>query len=377
MSRQQTVQECDHAIAELLPDLPRPEQKGLAALVSGVVLAGTAVLSRASAAIPGQQQDRSKQQRAHRLLANDRLDVGRAQRRLVERVVARRTGRLPVLVDAVTTGATAHHPGTMTLMVALAWHHRALPVLWRTWRTDQKGQAWGQALRTMLTTLAELLPAGLEVVVLADRGLSGEPLIRTIEEQGWQYLLRVKRDGTVCHPGGVCRLGELVPTPGTQQLLTAAAIWPPTSHHRPRWNAARHTNIVAVWRSQDPEAWLLVTDLPASTQRCTEYRIRTWEEELFRELKTLGWQWNQSRVREPERVERLLLVMALATLWMAALGQRVVRSGWRSLVEERSRRCYSYIQLGRRWVNRLIANEEHVPCILRLYPQTAAPLKLS
>jgi hypothetical protein len=80
---------------------------------------------------------------------------------------------------------------------------------------------------------------------------------------------------------------------------------------------------------------------------------------VFRALKSFGWQWQRSRVRQPERVERLLLVLALATLWLAALAQRVLKRGWRPLLEERSRRCYSTFHLGLRWLTRLLTNEQN------------------
>src|SRR5690242_1403216 len=108
MSRQLTLQECDQQVCELLPDLPRPEQKALSALVSGVVFAQDARLSKATAALPGIQQDRSKQRRAQRLLANPRLEVARAQRRLIARIIRGRRGRLDLLLDATTTGCTGH-----------------------------------------------------------------------------------------------------------------------------------------------------------------------------------------------------------------------------------------------------------------------------
>ena len=42
------------------------------------------------------------------------------------------------------------------------------------------------------------------------------------------------------------------------------------------------------------------------------YGMGMWEELAFKDLKSNGWQWQRSRVREPERGERLWLVMALA-----------------------------------------------------------------
>ena len=131
------------------------------------------------------------------------------------------------------------------------------------------------------------------------------------------------------------------------------------------------------WRLGDKDPWLLATDLPATFARCADYLRRTWEEELFRDLKRVGWQWQQSRVRQPARVERLLVVLALATLWMLALGRQVLHRGWRPQLEERSRRCYSRFQLGRRWVQRCLATDYHVLVTFQLGSEPTAPLKLS
>jgi hypothetical protein len=187
MSREMTVQECDHAVQDLLPALPRPEQKALAALVSGVGLAQEARVSRASAGMPGTVQDRSKQRRAQRLLANPRLEVPRAQRRLLARVLAGRRGRLDLLLDATTTGASRHQAGTVSLVLALGWHGRALPLVWRTWRADEPGQDWKSAMRQMCAEGQAALPPDVQVVLLADRGLTGAPLAHLAQDLGWHY----------------------------------------------------------------------------------------------------------------------------------------------------------------------------------------------
>lgn len=376
MSRTATVQECDQGISEVLPDLPRPEQKALASLVSGVVLRQTCVLSTAAAAAPGAAQDASKLRRAQRLLANQRFNVPRAQRRLAARVLAHCQGSLQLLVDATTTGATTTQPGTVTLMVAIAWHRRALPLLWHTWRADHPGQHWAARLRRLFGHLAEVLPPELQITVMTDRGLTGTPVLRAIEERGWHYLLRARASGSVRLPDGrITPLGALAARPGSRRLITGALIWPdsPTSHKRgmPRdWTHACRTNITALWRVGDGEPWLLLSDWPPARQRCTEYRRRTWEEELFRDLKGMGWQWQRSRVRDPKRVQRLLVVLALATLWVVCLARRVITTGTRSLVDTPGHH-YSRFQLGLRWIARLVATDQVVPCTFHLTDASA------
>ena len=380
MGRLETLHECDHELSALLPGLPRPEQKALAALLVGVVGEQACSLARAGAAAPGAAADRSKQRRAQRLLANPRFDAGLAQRCLTSRVLAGRRGRLDLLLDATTTGATARHPGTVTLVLAAGWHGRALPLCWRTWRADAPGQDWAGAIRAMLAEVAALLPPGVVPVLMADRGLSGAPLAALARELGWHLLVRVVKTTRLRRPDGtVGPIGDLAPAPGTAMCVAGGRAYAPrtkpAAHWVSDWDAAPTLNAVAVWRRGDKDPWLLLTDLPARPRRCADYRRRTWEEELFRDLKGLGWGWDKSRVRAPERVTRLVAVLALATLWVAALGQRVLRDGRRPLLEDRGRRCYSRIQLGLRWAKRLAATGDHLPCILRLRVQP--PLKLS
>jgi hypothetical protein len=381
MSREMTVQECDHAVQELLPDLPRPEQKALAALVSGVGLEQEARLSRASAGIPGAAPDRSKQRRAQRLRANPRREVPRAQRRLLEQVLCGRRGRLDLLLDATTTGATAQQAGTVSLVLAIGWHGRALPVLWRTWMADEPGQDGRRALRPLGAPVHAALPPEVQVVLLAERGLTGAPLAHLAQEVGGHYVWRVQGQTRGCQADGtVTPIAALAPGPGTQCCLTAVRVWAPRrkgDHWLSEWAAATGATVVALWRPVDKEPWLLVTDLPASLARGADYRRRPWEEELFRDLKGFGWPWQQRRVRRAERVERLLLVLALATLWVACLAQRVLRRGWRPCLEDRSRRCYSYFQLGLRWLTRQRANALPVHWTFRLWAESTAPRKLS
>jgi hypothetical protein len=294
MDRTQLLQECDQAVSALLCDLPRPEQKSIAALVEGIVVERTVVLPRAAAATPGTATDRSKQRRAQRLLANPRFDVARAQRRLIQRVLAHPGRRLDVLVDAVTTGMTATQPGTQTVLLALAWHGRALPLVWRTWQGDAADQRWMDAIQELCQMLAPQIPDTTQVVLLADRGLSGERLAQIARDQGWEYLLRVQGHGFMRPADGEpSPLRDLVRTAGTRACLTGVQIWP--ADHAVRrdgmvtsyldWERCSRTNVVAVWRTGDREPWLLVTSLPATMQRTREYRRRTWEEELFRDLK--------------------------------------------------------------------------------------------
>jgi hypothetical protein len=382
MNRQHMVQKALIQLQVLFPWLPRPEHKALAGLLCGAVLAHSLILSRIVSHLPSRAREASKVRRAQRLVANPRLDVRAAQDDLCRRALRDRRGRVDLLLDATTTGASAHEPGTTSLIVMLARRGRAQPLRWRTWPAHQQDQDWSAAFPALLAPIAAAAPAEVDLVLQTDRGLGNANMARVAVAAGMHFLLRITKCTQVQLPDGtVLALGDLAPAPGTSRLVTGARIGPArtkrgrTTHSD--WSAALVVNVVAVWRRGDREPWLLITDLPAQRRRCTEYRRRTWEELALRDSKRLGFDWGHSRIRKPERVERLLLVLALALLWLLATTQRVVRRGQRRLVDSPGRRTLSEVEVGRRWLHRRLTLDQRVPCYLSFLAIHAAPLKLS
>jgi hypothetical protein len=375
------IQEAFTQLQALFPWLPRPEHKALAGLLCGAVLAHSLILSRIVNQLPWRAREASKGRRAQRLLANPRLDARAAQYDLSRRALGSRRGRVDLLLDATTTGACAHDPGTTSLIVMLARRGRAQPLSWCTWPAHQKDQDWSAAFPELFAPVRAVIPADVQVVLQTDRGLGNANMARAALDAGLHFLLRITKCTPVQLPDGtVLPLSDLAPAPGTSRLVTGARIGPKrTRRGRTRhsdWSTALTVNIVAVWRRGDREPWLLITDLPAQRRRCSEYRRRTWEELALRDSKRLGFDWGHSRIRKPERVERLLLVLALALLWLLATTQRVVRRGQRRVVDT-PRRALSEVEVGRRWLQRRLTNDQRVPCYLSFLAIHAAPVKLS
>lgn len=65
--------------------------------------------------------------------------------------------------------------------------------------------------------------------------------------------------------------------------------------------------------------------------------------------KSGGYQIQTSELATPEALERLLLVIAIATLYLMSLGVRVVQAGKRRWVDAHWDRGLSYLQIGWRW----------------------------
>ncbi|HEX8731282.1 MAG TPA: hypothetical protein VF725_04390, partial [Ktedonobacterales bacterium] len=113
MHRPAWLRAVDQAGRTVLDESPRPEQTAVAGLVCGVGCAEQTQVSRASAAIPGVAQDRSKLRRAQWRLATPRLEVARAQRRLL------RQGRaIPLLWRGARREVTATGADLLTTPAA-------------------------------------------------------------------------------------------------------------------------------------------------------------------------------------------------------------------------------------------------------------------
>ena len=82
--------------------------------------------------------------------------------------------------------------------------------------------------------------------------------------------------------------------------------------------AVKECTVHILWDKDCDEPWCLATSLEGMTG--SEYKLRVWQEESFRDLKSAGWQWQSSLLRNPEIAERVLLPMALAYTWCLSLG---------------------------------------------------------
>jgi hypothetical protein len=152
------------------------------------------------------------------------------------------------------------------------------------------------------------------VIVTADRGLYAKWLFQTITALGWHPFLRINRQGSYRPAGATsfCRLSQVVAKGGTrwQGAVTCVA----TKERQ------LDCTLLARWDTGYKDPWLILTDLPASQADVAWYGLRAWIEASYKDAKRGGWHWEQTKMRDPRRAERLWLALALATLWVVSMG---------------------------------------------------------
>jgi hypothetical protein len=173
-------------------------------------------------------------------------------------------------------------------------------------------EPWNPHWKTLLDHLKKAVPTDWMVIVLSDRGLESPELFAAIASQGWHPLMRVKKAGKF-RPTGWTKFyefHELVCEVGTSFYAEGHAYS----------SKEMACTLLARYEEGYEEPWLLLSDLPPEAGNAVWYAFRGWIEQGFKIIKSGGWGWQNTRMEDPDRVERLWLVMAVATLWLVAVG---------------------------------------------------------
>jgi len=293
-------------------------RRRLALLVTGLLLARHTALPRLAAQLrrvsPSAHAD-SIERRLRRILA----DTDWNPSVIFESVALVSLRRLPAGRCVLVLDDTQQTTHCTLSTLALAYRGRALPLAWCRWSGQLHGAYW-QQIDQLFDRAQRLLPPQVQPVVLADRGLASPALIRLIQQRGWDYLVRVQRDTTLrtAPHGPRVHLGELVHQPGAPSVILDGWVFSKRS-------ICAHT--AAVWRVGHKEPWLLVSNLDLGAGLADLYAKRMHIETLFRDAKSGGFEWELSRVLQPERAQRLLLAIMLAIWCAVLLGEASIRAG--------------------------------------------------
>src|SRR4051794_11995700 len=293
--------------AELARRLPRRRktQRGkLALLVATMLSERSANLMDLAAAVPrSAERVDMRYQWIARLLANPRLDGDAVMRPFAEEAIrhASAGGTAVLLLDQ--SKVSARH---QMLVLSVRVGGRALPLAWRVRET--RGAIGFAEQRELIARVAAWLPAGGGVVLMGDRFYGTPDLIALCRALGWGWRLRLKQDLLVFADGGETTLAACFAR-GERMLdgieLTGKRV---------------ATNVAMVHEPGHPEPRIIALSEAPTVHRAFDYGLRWGIEAMFSDFKSRGFGLEDSQLRHPDRLARLLLVMALALHWAVSTG---------------------------------------------------------
>lgn len=249
-----------------------------------------------------------------RLLSNSELDWESLFRGWVAFVVAERS---EIVVNFDWT-ELEESDQSMVVLGMQTGHGRSTPLLWKTVRRSALKDRRNDHEDALLVLLSSVLPEGVHVTVVADRGFADRKLFVFLKEAlGFDYLIRLRANIYVEAEGGeVRKAAEWVGRGGRMRVLRNARV------------TAQHTSVpvfVCVQEAGMKDVWCLVSSRSEwmGSQLKLSYAKRFTVEESFRDLKNprLGLGLKQTVITRNDRRDRLFLLAVLAHALLTLLGK--------------------------------------------------------
>ena len=192
-----------------------------------------------------------------------------------------------------------------------------------------------------------------EVRLLADRGFCDTDLMAWLRVCEWHYRIRIKSNLILAAPDGqrLCKVNEVKLAPREVRCFHNVTL---TGHHF----GPVH---VALGRPTDgSEQWQVVSDEPVGIETFAEYGERFQIEEGFLDEKSGLFGLEDSKLRDALSLERLTLVLAVATLLLVSEGLQTVQRGDRRHVDPHWQRALSYLKIGLRSIQYALSRGQAV-----------------
>jgi hypothetical protein len=320
VSRHAELNQWVDTVAMRFPSLSKQQAFGLALWSFGMILARSCSLSAVAdllAPLLGQSfntmrerlRDTYREKEAKAGKHRAELDVSLCWAPWLAWVLEDWEGRqLAIAVDATSLGQ--HF---VVLVISVVYRGCAVPIAWKVLKAGEK-HAWKPEWLALLKQFRGLLPESWTVIVLADRGLYAKWLFEAIVELKWHPFLRVNAQGSF-RPKGWFHyrpFSKLVPSKGKRWQGQGTAF------------AGQKTQLdctlLGYWGDDYKDPWLVLTDLRPECADACWYGLRAWIEQGFKHSKRSGWQWQHTRMDDPERAERLWMAIAISTWWLLSVG---------------------------------------------------------
>ena len=225
----------------------------------------------------------------------------------------------------------------------------------------RKGHSSQATQLALFQTVKALLPEASQVVLLGDGEFDGSQVVAWFAtETTWHFVCRTDKTNLIWHDDQWLALEQLPLAPGQETFLTDVRF---TQAHQ-----VGPVNILVIWHEAKNCHWFFVTNLPTAQAAKKGYTKRFTTETLFADLKGRGFHLDDTRLWQPERLNRLLLAAAIADVFSLVLGVEAIVSGaFRQLVRTDAF-YHSLFQLGLIYLDHILNECLAFPACLSLPP---------
>lgn len=303
---------------------------------------GISAIGRGLAAAEGLNEKHAIKQ-VDRLIGNEGIDVEKLSPAWVRHVIGDRK-ELVVNLDWTEFDRDGH---SMLVMALQTGRGRSTPLLWKSVvKSELKGKM-NTIEDELIQLFRDIIPIGVKVTLVADRGFGSVSLYKFLDEIGFFYVIRFRSNVTIMNSVGERKKAiEWLGSGMRSKIIRNAKV----TH--------RKAEVPIILVAKDPgmkDAWCLASNIKdASVSQLKKiYGRRFTIEETFRDLKDLrfgmGLSWR--RVTKVKRRDRLFLLACLAHALLMLLGQAGENLGMDRLLKANTskKRVLSLFRQGARW----------------------------
>ncbi len=192
------------------------------------------------------------------------------------------------------------------LMAGIVYQGTAYPLVWML--LNKTGSSNTAERTALIERLLGVLPACSIKAIVADREFIGKQWLRTLDDYGLPYYIRIRQNALVSYRGrthSACVLFRDL-KPGQSR------------HLRKRRLVYGQQVFVAVLRLE--RAYLIVVSNTRVQEALEIYRLRWGIEVLFAALKSRGFNFEETHLVDRERIKKLVALLALAFTWAHLVG---------------------------------------------------------
>ncbi len=286
-------------------NLDKPALNGLADLSATMLIAQSINTSELANALPREvQSNESRYRFINRWLKNTRINFHDAIKPFAVELLQKLSSNGSVV--SISFDQTKICNGFECIMLSIRFGERALPLLWKV--VETKGSIGFDFQEPLIRGFAQIVPQNVKILFNADRFYGTSALISLMKELGWMYRVRLKGNLILRHQGGELLTGELLE-------LGLPAITDVELNE-----SGVTTNIGSLHEEGHPEAWIIAMECTPTEAKVLDYGLRWACEPLYSDFKSRGFNIQNSHLKHEERIERLLLVIALSCYWAVSIG---------------------------------------------------------
>ena len=309
----------------------------------GIIKTGKSYLRSLGSEFPQDIDLESRVKNVKRWLQNDYTDWSITFVPCITSILACFIGQDKEMVFAID-GSEAGN-GCTALMISLTIGKRAIPVCWMV-RKCKKGHLPAKMHLELFTKLHKLLDGYQKVVILGDGEFDNHSVIKACRDWKWHFVFRTAKNTSIFDGENEYPIGCLAPMSGEKFMTVQNVAYTKKRHgwlNATVWHEAEWDNPI-----------YLLSNFELSFETARYYKKRWSIETFFGDVKSRGFNIHKSKLSDPQRVAKLLIVACLAYILLFRLGENEQDSPLIPKVTRKDRMDLSIFTLGKLLVEHCI-----------------------